>query len=439
LKVGVVGGGVAGLSAAWWLLRAGAQVCLWEEDEDLGGQVRTFSVGGKELEGFYHHIFRSDADMIDLINELGLGADLRWIPSRAGFFYNGKVYPFGTPWDLIRFSPLGLLDRLRLGLLSLSLQRTSSGEQFEDLTAQEWLRSHVGERAYRVVWEPLLRGKFGGRAPEIGMVWLWSKMRLRFGSRGRAMQRELLGYLEGSFGRLVEALEDDIERKGGLIYTAAPVGRIKLAGGGVEGVLVRGESHPCDAVISTASLEVLRRLVPELPADFGSGISYLGAMCLMLVLDRPLTQVYWLNIADPQVPFVALIEHTNFVSSEEYGGRRIAYLSNYLPTSEPLYGLGKEALLDYYLPALKRIAPGFTPDWVMEYHLFKEAYAQPVITAGYSRVLPPHRTPVSGLYLANTAQIYPQDRGMNYSIRLGKVVASQTLEDLKGGKWPASR
>jgi protoporphyrinogen oxidase len=178
----------------------------------------------------------------------------------------------------------------------------------------------------------------------------------------------------------------------------------------------------------------LRRLVPELPADFGTGISYLGAMCLVLVLDRPLTSVYWLNIADPQVPFVALIEHTNFVSSEEYGGRRIAYLSNYLPTSHPTYALGKEALLDYYLPALKRIAPGFTPDWVMEYHLFKEAYAQPVITVGYSRRLPPHCTSIPGLYLANTAQIYPQDRGMNYSIRLGKVAAGLVLEDLKGEK-----
>jgi protoporphyrinogen oxidase len=432
---------MAGLSAAWRLLRAGAQVHLWEKDTDLGGQVRTFSVEGKRLEGFYHHIFRSDADIIDLIHELGLGADLGWIPSRVGFFYDGRVYPFGTPWDLLRFSPLAIYDRLRLGLLSLRLQRVASGEGFEDLTAQEWLRSHAGERVYRVVWEPLLRGKFGERAPEIGMTWLWSKMRLRFGSRGRAMQREFLGYLNGSFGRVVDALKESIEGKGGVIHTAAPVDRIRLAGGGVEAVEaveVGGKSQPCDAAIVTSSLEVLRRLAPELPADFGGGISYLGAMCLVLVLDRPLTSVYWLNIADPQVPFVALVEHTNLVTPEEYGGRRIAYLSNYLPVSSPIYALGKEALLDYYLPALKRIAPGFTPDWVVEYHLFKEAYAQPVITVGYSRRLLPHRTPIRGLYLANTSQIYPEDRGMNYSIRLGRVAAGLVLEGLKGEKWPVS-
>ncbi len=429
---------MAGLSAAWRLLRAGAQVYLWEKDKDLGGQARTFSVEGKRLEGFYHHIFRSDADIIELIHELGLGADLCWMPSRVGFFYDGRVYPFGTPWDLLRFSPLGIVDRLRLGLLSLRLQRIPSGEGFEDITVQEWLRSHAGERVYRVVWEPLLRGKFGERASEIGMAWLWSKMRLRFGSRGRAMQREFLGYLNGSFGRVVDALKESIERKGGVICTAAPVERIRLAGGGVDGVEAGSRAQPCDAAIVTSSLEVLRRLVPELPADFGTGISYLGAMCLVLVLDRPLTSVYWLNIADPQVPFVALIEHTNLVSPEEYGGRRIAYLSNYLPASHPIYALGKEALLDYYLPALKRIAPGFTPDWVVEYHLFKEAYAQPVVTVGYSRRLPPHRTPIRGLYLANTSQIYPQDRGMNYSIRLGKVAAGLVLEGLKGEKWPAS-
>lgn len=430
---------MAGLSAAWWVLKAGAQVYLWEGDKELGGQVRTFSVAGKRLEGFYHHIFRSDTDILDLIHELGLGTDLHWIPSKVGFFYDGRVYPFGTPWDLIRFSPLGLPDRLRLGLLSLRLQRIPSGEGFEDLTAQEWLKSHAGERAYRVIWEPLLRGKFGERAPEIGMAWLWSKMRLRFGSRGKAMQREVLGYLEGSFGRVVDALKENIEGKGGVIYTAAPVERIRLVGGRVEGVEARGKFQPCDAAVVTCSLEVLRRLVPELPADFGAGISYLGAMCLVLVLERPLTPVYWLNIADRQVPFVALIEHTNLVSPEEYGGRRIAYLSNYLPTSEPLCGLGKEALLEYYLPALKRIAPGFTRDWVKEYHLFKEAYAQPVVTVGYSRRLPPHRTPIPGLYLANTAQIYPQDRGMSYSIRAGEAAAGLMLEDMKGGKWATSQ
>ena len=176
-----------------------------------------------------------------------------------------------------------------------------------------------------------------------------------------------------------------------------------------------------------------------MPADFGTGISYLGAMCLVLVLDRPLTSVYWLNIADPQVPFVALVEHTNLVPPEEYGGRRIAYISNYLPASSPIYSLGKEALLDHYMPALKRIAPGFTRDWVKEYHLFKEAYAQPVVTVGYSRRVPPHRTPIPGLYLANTAQIYPQDRGMNYSVRLGKMAAGLALEGRKGEGWTESR
>jgi len=428
---------VAGLSAAWRLLQAGAEVCLWERDKDLGGQVRTFNLGGNRLEGFYHHIFRSDTDIIDLLGELGLGEDLRWLPSRTGFFHGGKVYPFGTPLDLLRFSPLGLCDRVRLGLLSLRLQRTRSGEGFEDVTAQEWLKSHAGEKAYRVVWEPLLRGKFGEKAAEISMVWLWSKMRLRFGSRGRAMQRELLGYLSGSFGRMVDALKEDIEKRGGLVYTGTPVDRIRVGEGGVEGIEAGGKFQPCDSVIATTSLEVFRRVAPGLPAEFGAGIPYMGAACLVLVLDRPLTNVYWLNIADPKVPFVALVEHTNLVSPGEYGGRRVAYISNYLSTTAPLYALGKEALLDYYLPALKRIAPGFTPDWVKEYHVFKEAYAQPVVTVGYSRRLPPHRTLVKGLYLANTSQIYPEDRGMNYSIRLGKMAAGLVLEDLKGGKWPA--
>ena len=435
LRVGVVGAGIAGLCAAYELSRAGAEVVVWETRPEPGGQVATFTLGGQRLEGFYHHIFRSDQDFIGLIEDLGLDSDLSWGPSRVGFFYQGKIYPFTTPWDLLRFAPLGLGDRLRLGLLSLRLRWTASGEALEDVTAQEWLKEKAGPRAYRVIWEPLLRGKFGDRAPEIGMAWLWSKMRLRFGSRSPGMGREVLGYLAGSFGRVVDRLVDRIEKQGGRLVTSTPVREIRVKDGAVAGVMAGDSFQPCQAVIATVPLDIFRKLVGGLPPDFGGGVSYLAALVLVLVLRRPLTPVYWLNIADPQVPFVALVEHANFVPPETYGGKRVVYVSNYLPREDPLYSLDKEALLDGYWPALKLIAPDLERGWIEECHLFREDYAQPVITTGYSQRIPPHRTPVRGLYLANTAQVYPEDRGMNYSARMGKAVARMVQEDWqeKGG------
>ena len=205
MRVAVLGGGAAGLTAAQELLRLGHQVLLFERGDHLGGQLRTVNVEATPLECFYHHIFTNDTIIAGLIDELGLGEKLRWVQSRVGFFSNGRVWDFVTPTDLLRFQPLPLVDRVRLGLASVYLQRQADWHAFEGYTAQEWLKRWAGENAYRVIWEPLLYGKFGDAAPSVGMAWFHWKMRLRFGSR-RGVAKEYLGYLEGSFGQVWDRL-----------------------------------------------------------------------------------------------------------------------------------------------------------------------------------------------------------------------------------------
>jgi len=424
MNIGIIGGGIAGLTAAYELSKAGHKVALFEKEAELGGQAGTFQVAGERLERFYHHIFSSDIDIIQLVAELGLGERLLWLDSKVGFFHRGRIYDFVTPMELLRFSPLGLADRVRLGLVSLYLRRYKNWPAMEGVTAREWITKYGGRRNYEVVWEPLLKNKFGASADEIGMVWLWGKIHLRLTSRQGGKER--LGYLDGSFGLLIDTVKERIIDCGGEIHTSSPVSKIIVEGEKAVGLEVRKQGHRSDVIIATVPSPVFLDMVPQLPADYArklAGVRYQGAVVLVLTLKQPLSHIYWMNISDPSIPFVAVIEHTNFIDPSIYKGKRIVYLSNYLPTDSPLYSLDPDGLLTEYLPHLRKINPEFDLGWIEERYLFREEAGQPIITTNYSSRIPDHSTPISHLYLANTTQIYPEDRGMNYSVRLGRKVA----------------
>ncbi|MDY6893451.1 MAG: NAD(P)/FAD-dependent oxidoreductase [Chloroflexota bacterium] len=430
MNIGIIGGGIAGLTAAYELGKQGHRVTVFEKNAHLGGQVATFEIGGERLEGFYHHIFAGDVDILNLMAELGLSDRLLWLESKVGFWCQEKIYDFVTPFDLLRFKPIGFLDRIRLGLVTLYLQRFKNWRSYEGITAREWITKYAGRRNYDVVWGPLLRGKFGQSSDEVGMVWFWGKIYLRFASRSKGMGQERLGYLKGSFGLVIDALAQRISNAGGTIYTDAPVSRIVIEQGKATAVEVgQGDAaglHPFDAIIATVPSPTFLDLVPQMSGDYAEKLKktrYQAALCLVLTLNRPLSSIYWLNISDASIPFVAAIEHTNFTDSSTYGGKHILYLSNYLAQDSPLYRASVDELLAAYLPHLKRFNPEFGPDWIEDRHLFRDDAGQPIVGINYSRQIPEHQTPIEGLYLANTTQIYPEDRGMNYSVRLGTTVS----------------
>jgi len=355
---------------------------------------------------------------------------MEWLPSKVGFFYHNKIYDFVTPKDLLSFSPLAIRNRLRLGLTSLYLRYLKDWRKLEKITAKEWIIKYAGRQNYEVVWGPLLRGKFGEKADEVSTAWFWNKVRLRFGSRKRT--HELLGYMNGSYGRLIDILSDKIKRSGSNIYINHTVCRIVQQDGKVTGLELKSmqdgsdKFYPCDAVIATIPSYELLRIIPEMPQDYAFKLAktkYQAALCLVLMLDRPFSNIYWLNISAPAMPFVAVIEHTNFIAPSRYHGKHIIYVSNYLSEDNLLYGVDTPTLLREYLPHLRLINPEFELDWVEKSWLFREEAAQPVVTTDYSVYIPEHETPIKSLYLANTTQIYPEDRGMNYSVRLGYTVS----------------
>ena len=439
MRVGIIGAGAAGLAAAYELGKHGHQASVYERAPFLGGQASTFDVGGSRLERGYHHWFTNDTDIIDLVEEIGLGHQIRWIDSTVGTLYDGKIYNFVTPMDLLRFTPLSLPDRIRLGLLTLYLQRKKNWRGYENITADEWLRKNAGKRGYEVFWGPMLRGKFGeDYYDQVGMPWVWGKVHTRVASRGKSMLKEKLGYPIGSFGEVFDVLAQRIEEQGSKVHLSTSVNRVVVEDGVATGMEVASDGtspkqEKFDAIIATTPSFIFPKLVPQLPDDYLSrltDVSYMAAVLIVLVLDRPLSHVYWLNVADRSIPFVGVIEHTNLISPEHYGGKHIVYLSNYLNTNHPMYAMGHEELLQEYLPHIRKINPDFDMSWVETSYHHKVDAAQPIIGTNYSSRIPDHRTPFKNLYLANTTQIYPEDRGTNYSVRMGKHVAHLVMSDI---------
>jgi protoporphyrinogen oxidase len=439
-RIGIIGGGYAGLTAAYELQKHGYAVTVLEKYGTWGGQAATLPLLGTRIEYFYHHLFGSDSHVLGLMDELGIGDQLRWIESKVGWFSDGHIYDLVSPLDLIRFGPLSLVNRIKLGLMYLYLPRINDWQSLERITARDWILRYMGQEIYDQFWGPLLRGKFGDMADQVSMTWLWGKIKVRGSSRQGASAKELLAYPEGSFEIITQALVDHLQAKGAELHlnheaiglTTDPDNARK-----VTGVVTKKGTFPFDVVIATVPGYTLLDIAPpamdEAYASILRSVHYQAAVVLLLASKHSLSRIYWMNIADRTMPYVGVIEHTNYVPPSEYQGRHLIYVSNYLEQDDPRFRMKASELFDLYLPHLKRINPAFDADWIEQKIVLRAKAGQPVITCNYSQRIPDHRTPIEGLYLANTLQIYPEDRGTNYSVRLGQTISGIVDEDIRSG------
>ena len=417
----ILGGGALGLHTAYRLASRGHAVMVFEQETTAGGLASGFRVGDNWLEKFYHHLFRTDTTAINLIEELGLGDRLEWSHPRTVCLVGGKFQQLDSPMTLLKFAPLRIDERLRVAAVGALLKLTGSGP-YEGKTAETWLRRWMGKHAYDMVFAPLFAAKFGALRDQIALPWFWA----RFHDR-----TTYLGYLRGGFQLLYERLVERISEAGGKVLLGTRVESAQPLEDGRWEVRTSSGTWMFDRVISTMATRLSCRLIPALPDDYRKrydwGQAY-GAQCLILALDRQMTDSYWINPCDPGYPFTSLVEHTNYRPPSEYGGRHLLYLGNYRPMDDPLFKMSKEEVIAEFLPHLKRIAPSFSDDWITESWLFQAPFAQPIVTTEYRQHIPPLHTPLNGLWVANMFQVYPHDRGQNYSFEL----AERLVKELEG-------
>ncbi len=419
MEYAVLGGGALGLMTAYRLAQAGQAVMIFEQEPLAGGLASGFKIGDVWLEKFYHHLFQSDTTAIATIQELGLGDRLEWLRPFTVSLIGGEIHQLDSPLSLLLFKPWRLDERLRVAAI-LAFLKVVPPQLLEGKTADAWLQRWMGH-PYKTLFQPLFKGKFGNLYDKIALPWFWARLHDR---------TTKLGYLRGGFQLLYERLVERISQLEGKVLLGTSVQQVEQVDGRWRVETSQG-TWTVDRVISTLPTRLTCRLIPALPEDYRAkydwGQAY-GAHCLIIATDRPVTNSYWINICDPSYPFTGLFEHTNFRTPAEYGGRHLLYLGNYRPMNDPLFNKSKEEVMAELLPALKRIVPAFEPTWVTESWMFKAPYAQPIVTTDYREHIPPLHTPLDGLWMANMFQIYPHDRGQNYSLEWANTLVEQLLQ-----------
>jgi protoporphyrinogen oxidase len=426
MRIGIVGAGITGLTAAYRLSKAGHQVTVLESGERAGGLARTFTDERWQwpLEIFYHHAFTSDKALLDLNAELGIQDTMVFPQPVTAIWQNGTMNAFDSPLAVLRYPYLSFPDKMRVGLTTLYLRITKNWRALERVTAEQWLLRYIGPHAYHTLWEPLLANKFPRAYKEVNMAWFWARLHKR---------SQRLGYYTGSYQVLVDALVARSNALGVDIRFNVPVVGIESRGKELGVRISQGEEMIFESVISTVSPQTMVRLAPGLPAEYADklrNLRSLGALTLILAVDRRVTEgFYWINLPRGQFPFLAFVEHTNYQPADHYGGDHILYLGDYPEPGEPHWSASKEQLMEEFLPHIVKFNPKFERSWIRKSWLFREEYAQPVPPVNHSQGIPAVQTPIEGLYLASMSQVYPWDRGTNYAVELGEQVAGMILKN----------
>lgn len=418
-KLTIIGGGITGLSAAYLAVKDGWEVTVLEGSSQAGGLMGTFRIGGNRLERYYHHFFMNDAELLWLLRELNIADQLEFRKTTMGIFRNNKIYDFNGPADLLRFSPMGISDKARFILSSLYLGKLAKWQEWEHVSILEWFYRYAGKSATDSVWKPLLEIKFGPYAGSVPAAWMVGRLKQRMNSRKGTEER--LGYIKGSLQTLTDALMKSLREMGVHIALNARVENLLIKQNRITGVETTRGNFNGGLFLATLPLT---NLVPLLKSDAPgyaeelSRIEYSGAVCTILELDRPLSHIYWLNVADPGFPFGGVIEHTNFISPDKYNGSHIVYLSRYFAKSDAIAVASKREILELMISQLNRINPQFNRSWVRNAYVFSSKSAATVCGLNFSGMVPDCSTPVNDLFIVNMSHIYPDERSCNNAVRI---------------------
>lgn len=420
MRIGIVGGGITGLTAAYRLAGTGHEVHLFEREGKFGGLAHGFRERHWDwpLEFAYHHFFTSDRIIIELARELGIGSDILILRPQTATLWQDQPYQLDSPISLLRFPGLPMTDKIRTGTMLLGMKLFPFWQVLEHVSAEHVFRTLGGKTAWDVIWNPLLTGKFDRYARQIPASWLWARV---------VKRTPALGYFRGGFQHFVDTLSERARQNSAILECNQTISGIERRGKTFIFRIGRKQQE-FDRVLLTTPSQIAVRLFPEFPASYREpllSIPHLTAQILIIESEKPILEsVYWLNVTDRSFPFLAVVGHTNFIDKSHYGGRHLTYIGNYLPSGHKLLSYGKDKIISLFLPYLNRLNGTFNRKSILASHYFLGPFAQPVPCLRYSRIAPRITTPIPGLFLANMDAIVPWDRGTNYAVDLGQRAAT---------------
>lgn len=422
----VIGAGPMGLMCAMELLKKGYPVDIYERDDRIGGMSASFNFDGLDIERYYHFICKTDFPLFRLLDELRLSDKLHWTDTKMGFYYDGKLYKWGTPTALLTFDGLGWISKFRYGLHAMYTKSIKDWHPYDSMNATQWLRKWIGEHAYNVLWKSLFELKLFEYSENISAAWIGTRIK-RVALSRRSLMQETMGYLEGGSATLLQKMEQFILERGGRINLKSGIDRVEVRDGKVTSIVVNDTSIACGNVISTTPIQYVPRLVPDLPADFVKrieAIKNIPVACVILKLKRPLSENFWMNINDPSIGIPGVIEYSNLNKMSP----SILYAPFYMPKTHPKWNLGNNVLIDEVIDYLHKLNPDFRADWVLAKHCHRYEFAQTICPPGFYDMLPDMKTPVQGFYMADTGYYYPEDRSINESIEVAKALVETATE-----------
>ena len=428
-KIAIVGGGFTGLTSAYELSKKGYDVTVFEATDSLGGLVSGFDIDGLPLERAYHFLYKTDSSIIGLANEIGVGDKLHFHKSSLSLFYEGKLYPFMTPKDLLSFTPLSFFNRIRAGVIALYLSKQTRWKGFAKISAMDWMNKWGGKKVTKVIWEPILRGKFFNFYDKIAMSYVWSRVFVRANSKDRGDVTEKLGYFDGGFQTFSNALVKKARENGVQFVMNSKLDSINHADGQVF-IKNNGQESVFDACLATTPSHVFSKLISnnkEATQDYiksVNSIDYIGAVLMVFSTDKKLTDYYWHNINDPEIPFLVMLSLSALVGTEKLNGKNIYYIGAYVPHDHKYFSMSDKEISDLWFSGVKKIFPDFKPSMVLSNNIFKFKNAQHIVDVDYEKKIPAYESPVPGVYLSNFSQIFPDDRGTNYAVAEGQKVSS---------------
>ncbi|MFN8377206.1 MAG: NAD(P)/FAD-dependent oxidoreductase [Anaerolineae bacterium] len=430
--VAVVGAGIGGLTLAYRLAQRGFKVSLYERSDSYGGLAASLDYHGVSMDRYYHTILSSDLSMQRLIEETGVGELLHFTPTKQGFYDGGKLYPFNSARDLLTFPPLNLFQRFRLGLQVITAQFENDVERLDREPVEQWLVRVSGRGVYEKVWKPLLRAKFDTAMADVPATYIWSRLKRMLSTRKGVTSKEMMCYLEGGYFTLLKALADRVSQLGVTIHLATAVEEVLIRDGRAIGLRIEGEEVPFDGVISTLPSSVLADLIPQAPADLRARLEpqgYLAVICPLLILRKRLTPYYVLNITDGTVPFTAVVETTNLIDPKYVGDYHLVYLPKYVTVDSSWWTKDPAEIQLEWTGHFRRMFPNFDESLIVDFIMQRARFVEPLRPLGTSLPIPSIETEVAGLFMSNSAMVYPELNNGESITRLAErvvnVVAAQ--------------